>query len=183
MLGIVGYSGSGKTTLLTNVLPLLKAHGLEVATLKYAHHGFDPLPLGHVSQDWRAAGAREIVLATRERHMLVHELHGEPEPAIQSVLPLLSAVNLVLIEGYKFGMHDKIEVFRRDNGSRLLAVSDPRVIALVTDCGRPNGLPVERDIPVFALDDLAAIAEFIADLCGSGQAAEGNLESAVPCPN
>lgn len=165
VLGIAGFSGSGKTTLLTGVLPRLTARGLEVATLKHIHHDFDPLPPGHASQDWRAAGAREIVLAAPARDMLVHELRGEPEPAIEAVLLLLSPVDLLLIEGYKFGRHDKLEVFRRDNGAPLLAACDPRVIALATDCGRPDGLPAGRDLPIFAMDDLAAIAGFIAGLC------------------
>jgi molybdopterin-guanine dinucleotide biosynthesis protein B len=167
VLGIAGFSGSGKTTLVIRLLPHLAAGGLEVATLKHVHHDFDPLPSGHASQDWRAAGAREIVLAGPKRRMLLHELRGEPEPAIETVLPLLSPVDLLLIEGYKFGPHDKLEVFRRDNGSPLLAASDPRVIALMTDCGRPGGLPPERDLPIFAIDDVATIAGFIAALCGA----------------
>ena len=41
VLGIVGWSGSGKTTLLVAVLPMLRAAGLTVSTIKHAHHGFD----------------------------------------------------------------------------------------------------------------------------------------------
>jgi hypothetical protein len=41
------------------------------------------------------------------------------------------------------------------------------VIALATDCGRPDGLPAARDLPIFKLDDLAAVAAFIAALCGA----------------
>ncbi|MGD9537481.1 MAG: molybdopterin-guanine dinucleotide biosynthesis protein B [Alphaproteobacteria bacterium] len=181
ILGIAGYSGSGKTTLLTGVLPHLRARGLEVATLKHAHHGFDPLPPGHASQRWRAAGAREIVLAMPERHLLLRELHGTPEPGIDAMLPLLSPVDLLLVEGYKHGTLDKIEAYREANGSPLLAADDPHVIALATDCGRPAGLPEVRDLPIFSLDDLAAIAGFIAGLCARDEATSAGIRSAPPC--
>ena len=36
VLGLVGWSGSGKTTLLTALLPLLRARGLRVSTVKHA---------------------------------------------------------------------------------------------------------------------------------------------------
>ena len=41
IIGLAGWSGSGKTTLITKLVPLLKARGLSVSTLKHAHHGFD----------------------------------------------------------------------------------------------------------------------------------------------
>ncbi len=173
ILGIAGYSGSGKTALLTSVLPYLAARGIEVATLKHAHHGFDPLPPNHPSESWRAVGAHEVVLAAPGRHMLVHELRGAPEPASGVFMPLLSPVDLLLIEGYKFGLHDKIEVFRRDHGAPLLAASDPRVIALATDCGHPDDLPRELQLPIFAMDDVAAIARFIAALCSADAKGSG----------
>lgn len=179
VIGIAGFSGSGKTTLLTGVLPYLTARGFEVATLKHAHHGFDPLPLAHASQDWRRAGAREIVLAAAQHHMLVHELRDEPEPPFDTILNLLSPVDLLLIEGYKFGTHDKIEVFRAAGHSPLLAATDSRVIALVTDCGRPAGLPPARTIPIFEIGNVGAITGFIASLCGD--AAKTCVAAAAPC--
>ena len=61
--GVTGLSDSGKTTLVCRLLPRLRARGLRVATVKHAHHGFDLLADGHPAQAWRAAGARDIVLA------------------------------------------------------------------------------------------------------------------------
>ncbi|MSO69954.1 MAG: molybdopterin-guanine dinucleotide biosynthesis protein B [Alphaproteobacteria bacterium] len=178
ILGIAGFSGSGKTTLLTVLLPLLTARGLEVATLKHAHHGFDPLPLNHASQAWRQAGARDIILAAPARHMLVHELRAEPEPDFETLLPLLAPVDLLLIEGYKFGAHDKIEIYRGTGDAPLLAANDPHVIALVTDGARPPGLPSTRAIPLFKIDDVAAIANFVVGLCG----AKPKPRAAAPAP-
>lgn len=168
-LGIVGYGGSGKTTLLTAVIPLLTSRGLAVATIKHTHHAIEPLPPHHASEAWRTAGAREIMLAAPGRHLLVHELHGEAEPAIGDLARLLSPVDLLLIEGYKFGPHRKLEVFRRECAAPLLAASDPRVIALATNCGRPPGLPEARALPIFSLEAPSEIAGFIASLCEPGE--------------
>ena len=41
VIGLAGWSGAGKTTLLTRLIPVLKAHGLTVSTVKHAHEGFD----------------------------------------------------------------------------------------------------------------------------------------------
>jgi molybdopterin-guanine dinucleotide biosynthesis protein B len=161
VLGIAGYSGSGKTTLIVRLLPLLRGAGLEVATLKHAHHRFDVLPEAHASQAWRAAGARELLLDNGRTTLLLHELRGAPEPPLEAVLSKLAPVDLLLIEGYKFGPHPKLEVYRVENDTPLLAASDRQVIALATDCGRPSGLPVARRLPIFSLDDVPGLAAFI----------------------
>ena len=64
VFGIVGWSGSGKTTLLTALLPLLRARGLRVSTVKHAHHGFDMDRPGKDSHRHREAGAHEVLVAS-----------------------------------------------------------------------------------------------------------------------
>jgi len=71
--GVTGLSDSGKTTLVCRLLPRLRARGLRVATVKHAHHGFDLLPAGHPAHAWRAAGAKDIVLAALDRHAQLRE--------------------------------------------------------------------------------------------------------------
>ncbi|MEK9936823.1 MAG: molybdopterin-guanine dinucleotide biosynthesis protein MobB, partial [Rhodobiaceae bacterium] len=41
VIGLAGWSGSGKTTLAEQLITGLTARGLEVATIKHAHLGFD----------------------------------------------------------------------------------------------------------------------------------------------
>lgn len=163
VLGIAGYSGSGKTTLLVRLLPALRAHGLVVATVKHTHHRFDPWPEGHHAAAWRAAGAREILWTDPRSRLLHHELRNEAEPPIETLHSLIGPADLLLIEGYKFSTLEKIEVHRRETGAPLLAANDPLVIALATDAGhRPLALPAGRDLPIFSVDDVAALAAFIA---------------------
>src|ERR1700675_1072936 len=77
VLGIVGWSGSGKTTLLLAVLPLLRAAGLSVSTVKHAHHGFDMDRPGKDSHRHRLAGAHEVLVASSGRWGLLHEAEGD----------------------------------------------------------------------------------------------------------
>ena len=76
VLGIVGWSGSGKTTLLTKLIPLLRARGLTVSTVKHTHHGFDMDRPGKDTYRHREAGAHEVLVAAGTRWALLHEVVG-----------------------------------------------------------------------------------------------------------
>lgn len=166
VFGISGWSGSGKTTLLCRVLPELTARGLRVATAKHTHHRFTLFEPEHPAQVWQAAGAQEVMIGSGARWALMHECADEPEPPLEHMFAKLESVDLVLIEAFKRRAHDKMEVFRAEKGSTLFAKDDPSVVALATDCGRPPDLPASRNIPIFDLDDTAAITNFILMHCG-----------------
>src|SRR6266851_4166807 len=84
--------GAGKTTLLIKVIPALIARGLRVSTLKHAHHAFDVDQPGKDSHSHRMAGATEVLVGAASRWALVHELRGEAEPQLDTLLGKLSPV-------------------------------------------------------------------------------------------
>jgi molybdopterin-guanine dinucleotide biosynthesis protein B len=148
------------------LLRQLTAQGITVATVKHAHHGFDLLPPDHPAQAWRAAGATDIVLETPSRWAHLHELAGEPEPRLDSLLESLDPVDLVLIEGYKRGGHEKIEVYRGTKEGPLLAMDDPTIVAIASAVPlTPDRLPA-RALPVFDLDNVVEMAAFVVSHCG-----------------
>lgn len=155
IIGITGWSGAGKTTLMLKLIPLLTARGLKVSTLKHAHHAFDVDHPGKDSYEHRRAGATEVLIASGNRFALMHELRGAAEPPLETLLGKLSAVDLVLVEGYKRAPHPKLEVFRAANGKPPLHPDDPAILAVATDSPLP-----EARRPLFALDDAEAIAAF-----------------------
>ena len=163
--GVTGLSDSGKTTLVCRLLPQLRERGLRVATVKHAHHGFDLLPEGHPAQAWRAAGAHDIVLAAPDRFAHLRETGDEGEPPLDRLLEQMEPVDLVLIEGYKRGGHDKIEVRRGAGDAPLLAAADPTVVAIASDRPVPAAASLGRAVPVFDVDDVAAIAAFVVAHC------------------
>lgn len=156
VMGIAGWSGAGKTTLLVKLLPVLIARGVSVSTLKHAHHAFDVDKPGKDSFEHRQAGAREVLIASRKRWALMHELREEKEPTLSELLHHLSPVDLVLVEGFKHDKHLKIEVYRAENGKDFLFPQDPNIKAVACDCPLPANAP-----PALGLNDVNAIADAI----------------------
>jgi len=152
VIGLAGWSGAGKTTLLARVIPHLLAKGLRVSVIKHAHHAFDVDVPGKDSWRHREAGAAEVLVASANRWALMHELRGAPEPRLPELLSKLSAVDLVVVEGFKREPLRKIEVYRTANGKPFLFPDDPGVVGIATDT------PVETTLPTAHLDDIEAIA-------------------------
>jgi len=161
IIGIVGWKNSGKTTLVTQLVASLTARGFDVSTVKHAHHDFDVDQEGRDSHRHRRAGAREVLVSSARRWALMHELRGQAEPGLEDLLAHLTSVDLVIVEGFKSGTHEKIEVVRKKTEEPLLAESDPRIVAIASACNLP-----ESQLPLLDLDDVEAVAGFICDHCG-----------------
>ncbi len=157
VFGIAGYSGAGKTSLLEKVIPEFGARGLTVSVIKHAHHGFDLDRPGKDSWRHREAGAREVLMLSADRWVLMHELRGSEEPPLASQLQLLSPCDVVLIEGFKAAPVPKVEVYRPATGKPPLWPENPHVVAVATDAA------IETTLPVLDANDAAAVADFILD--------------------
>ena len=132
LLGLTGWSGSGKTTLLAAMIPLFRARGVSVSTVKHAHAGFDLDRPGKDSHRHREAGAREVLIGSATRWALLHENDG-PEPSLADLLARLSPVDLVLVEGFKASPHPKIEVHRPALGEAPLWPGRADIVAVAAD--------------------------------------------------
>ena len=159
--GLAGWSGSGKTTLVTRLLPALTERGLTVSTVKHAHHRFDVDQPGKDSWLHRQAGAHEVLVSSANRWALMHENRGASEPGLDVLLSHMSPVDLVIVEGFKSHPHPKLEVHRVSLDKNLLCHDDRAIVAVASDSDLTD-LPV----PLLALDDAAAIADFIIAHCG-----------------
>ena len=155
VIGFAGWSGAGKTTLLSRLVPHLVAEGLRVSTIKHAHHAFDLDTPGKDSWKHRQAGATEVLISSERRFALMHELRDAPELTLRELLPKLSPVDLVIVEGYKTTTPRKIEVHRLSNGKPLLYPSDPAIVGIATDG------PMERGLPSVHLDDIEGVAAMV----------------------
>ncbi|MEO9651031.1 MAG: molybdopterin-guanine dinucleotide biosynthesis protein B [Roseobacter sp.] len=155
LYGVVGWKNAGKTGLMERLVAEICSRGLSVSTVKHAHHVFDVDHPGKDSYRHRTAGATEVLLASRKRVALMHELRETAEPSLEDLLARLSPVDLVLIEGYKRDKHAKIEAFRSETGNSLIAKDDPTITAIASDT------PLTTDRLVFDLNDTVAIADFI----------------------
>ena len=156
IFGVTGWKNSGKTGLMERLITEFTARGLTVSSIKHAHHSFDIDHPGRDSYRHRDAGARQVLLASRNRWALMHELRDEDEPSLGDLLKQLSPVDLVLIEGYKRDRHPKIEAHRKETGQPLIAPEDETIVAVASDTS------VTVDRPVLDLNATASIANFIA---------------------
>jgi len=156
IFGVTGWKNSGKTGLMERLITEFTARGLSVSSIKHAHHSFDIDHPGRDSYRHRDAGARQVLLASRNRWALMHELRDEDEPSLGYLLKQLSPVDLVLIEGYKRDRHPKIEAHRKETGQPLIAPEDETIVAVASDTS------VTIDRPVLDLNGTASIANFIA---------------------
>jgi len=158
--GIVGWKNAGKTGLMERLVTEMTSRGLRVSTVKHAHHSFDVDHPGKDSHRHRIAGATEVLLASRNRFALMHELRDAPEPTLSTLLERLSPVDLVLIEGYKRDAHPKVEAHRASTGNPLIASGDPTIRAVASDTS------MVLDRPVFDLNDTVAVTDFILSQVG-----------------
>ncbi len=155
VFGIVGYSGSGKTTLLEKLIPQFTARGLKVSVIKHAHHGFDIDRPGKDSYRHREAGASEVLLSCSDRWALMHERRDGSDVTLDELLARLAPCDLVLVEGFKQEPIPKLEVYRPETGKPPLFPERVDLVAVASDA------EVATSLPRLALDDVAAIADFV----------------------
>jgi molybdopterin-guanine dinucleotide biosynthesis protein B len=162
VFGVTGWKNSGKTTLTVRLVEELTTRGWKISTVKHAHHAFDIDKEGTDSFRHRAAGASEVAIVSGRRWALMHELHGNQEPSLSEILARLEPCDLVIVEGYKRESHQKIEARRTTaKDTRPLAPGDPHIVAIAADHEIADAA-----LPVFALDDVPAIADFVEAVSG-----------------
>jgi molybdopterin-guanine dinucleotide biosynthesis protein B len=162
LLGFVAASGTGKTTLLTQLIPLLKHHGLRIGLIKHSHHDFDIDHQGKDSYRLRMAGATPVMLVSPYRRAIITELNAAQEPSLNEQLTFFdqSELDLLLIEGFKSEAFPKIELHRAALQQPLLYPHDPNIIAIASD----TPLATPDYLTPLDLNNPQLIADFIVSL-------------------
>ena len=160
LFGLAGWSGSGKTTLAEQLITEWTAQGLDVATIKHAHHEFEADTPGKDSWRHRKAGARQVLVssAIRSAHFIEHKTM---EPELAQLLDRLLPCDLVLIEGFKREPVPKMEIFRAELGKPNLYTEDNQIIAVASDIAVKD-----CPLPVLDLNDIPKIADFVLQAVG-----------------
>jgi molybdopterin-guanine dinucleotide biosynthesis adapter protein len=160
VVGIAGGSGAGKTTLIERLIPALKAQGQRVSVVKHAHHG---LEIDHPGKDTfrhREAGAFEVVAASPRRLVLMREFEQEATLSVHHMIAeLYDGVDWVLVEGFRHSGLPKVEVVRPEADLPAQYPDDPFVVCIA--CDAPGQLPAPTGLPVVALSDGHALAQWL----------------------
>ena len=163
VLGFAGWSGSGKTTLAEQLIAALTDRGLDIASIKHAHHGFDADTPGKDSHRHRSAGSRQVLVSSDIRSVLFTENRDLGAASLEDLLDRLAPADIVIIEGYKQEPIPKIEIFSPAIGKPALFPEDDRIIAVVTD--DPSSLPTTAP-PRLDPNDIDAVTAFVCKLAG-----------------
>ncbi len=156
LLGFAAYSGTGKTTLLEALIPKLTAAGLRLGVLKHAHHNFDVDVPGKDSYRLRKAGASQMLIASRNRHVLMTET-PDAEAEFEYLLMRFDSeqLDVILVEGCKNIAFPKIELHRKELDKPWLYHYDTNIIAIAAD------ELVDSKLPQLDINDLESIAQFV----------------------
>jgi len=159
VVSVVARSGTGKTTLLVKLIAELKSRGYRVGAIKHDAHKFE---IDHEGKDsWRLtqAGADTMLVTSAEKIALVKRLRPEEEPALdETIAAYCGDLDILLTEGFKHGQLPKIEIHRKACGHPLICRGenhDPTLVAVATDS------PLDLDVPVYSLDDIDGLCDFI----------------------
>ena len=154
VVGFAAWSGTGKTTLIEKLIPKLKDKGLRLAVIKHDAHGLKFDKEGKDSWRFSNAGSDVTVVNGPDQSAIF----VQRSLTLEETIAMITDVDLVLIEGYKTGQFDKVGISRKETGKGF-----PDAIgsfkALVTD--DPSAIEAEATQPIFALDDVDALADWI----------------------
>ncbi len=155
-VSVVGRHNSGKTTLLLALLPILVGRGLRVGYVKHAHAGFELDHDGKDSYRARRTGVAQTIVTGGGQTAVIDD---SGEMTIAQVIERYARddLDLIVVEGFKREPLPKIEVARLAvSKGELVCADDPLLIGVVADFDPPR-----REVPRFALDDHAGVADLI----------------------
>ena len=160
VFGLAGYSGAGKTSLAEKLIAVLVSRGHSVASIKHAHHEFDPDTPGKDSWRHRKAGAGQMLISSAKRRVKFTETPDGNEASLPELLHDLDPVDFVLVEGFKSVDFPKIEIWRQSLGDKTnqgyLHHTFPGIRVVASDSQLED-----CSLPVIDLNNPEAIADLI----------------------
>jgi len=158
VLAIAAWSGTGKTSLLKKLIPALYDRGIRTGVIKHTHHNMDIDKPGKDSYELRRAGAAQTMVASTLRWALMTETPENDTLDLNYLVSRMdhSALDLVLVEGFKHESVTKILLFRQDTGHGVDELTlDQDVIAVASD------VLLTLQVPVLELNNTDEIADFV----------------------
>ncbi|TDF95988.1 molybdopterin-guanine dinucleotide biosynthesis protein B [Paenibacillus piri] len=158
VIGFAGFSNSGKTTLIAALVNHFAQRGLRTAVIKHDAHGHYKEAAGTDSALYREAGASATAVLSPESSVLYYRGSGTLEQMI-GLFAAGRSFELILIEGFKSGTHDKIALFRNEEQADIMKLLPEAPAA----CAAPSDMRklAPAAIPFLDLNDIGAVAAWI----------------------
>jgi molybdopterin-guanine dinucleotide biosynthesis protein B len=152
LIGFSGKSNSGKTTLIEKLIPLLRAYGYQVNTVKHTHHEVNVDQPGKDSFRHKSAGASATLLASPGKIAFMSDCK-DPVELEGLIEKFFQPDDVVLVEGFK--RYSFPQIFFHDAESFNVKSDMGNIVALISEI-EPN-----LDLPCFKRDDVPGIFAFI----------------------
>jgi molybdopterin-guanine dinucleotide biosynthesis protein MobB len=107
VFAISGVKNSVKTTLITKLIMHFKAEGCKVGTIKHDGHDFEIDVENTDSFKHRRAGSDGTIIFSQSKFAVIK---SAADTKVEDLLPYLSEMDLIILEGFKFSSYPKIEV-------------------------------------------------------------------------
>jgi molybdopterin-guanine dinucleotide biosynthesis protein MobB len=178
VIAFVGKQNSGKTTLLVKLIAELSQRGVRVGTVKHhSHAGFEFDIEGKDSWRHRQAGSVYSVVAAPDQIASVQRIDATEGVELSRIVAHMScatadaqsketALDVVLVEGYRRSGVPTIELFRAANPQDTeRSIEGKTTIAVVSDISRvmQEAAVFNGGVPHFGFEDSEALADFVQD--------------------
>ncbi len=154
VIGIIGWKNSGKTFFAQRIIKELTQKGINVASIKRAHHDFDIDTPNTDSYLHRKAGSKQVIVSSSKRWAKITELDNRKEKRLEELLKELDNTDIVIVEGFKKELHKKIEIINQSNENYLFNEIE-NVIAVVSNS------KLNTNLPQFKKNEIDLIVNFI----------------------
>ncbi|WP_165842256.1 molybdopterin-guanine dinucleotide biosynthesis protein B [Paenibacillus xerothermodurans] len=157
VIGFIGFSNSGKTTLIARLVEYFAQEGVRSAVIKHDAHGHYKEAEGSDSSKYINAGASAAVVVSPESYVMFRR----EAKNLEQMVSLLREqdYDLIFVEGFKHGRHDRIALIREaEQASILHDLQDPPIAV----AGPPELAHLApAHIPFLDMNDIGALAKWI----------------------
>lgn len=152
MVSFAAWSGTGKTTYIEKLIPKLLKKNIKVAVIKHDGHDFEIDVEGKDTYRLKKAGAVEVVISSKTKMAKIASV--ENEKLLYELISEIDQVDLIIVEGYKYGKQPKIEI-HRSTISDVLMENITNRIAIISDKEWDVG------VPSYNIEDYDSVVDFI----------------------
>ena len=162
LLAIRAASGTGKTTLLTNIIPLLKAKGVNVGCIKHTHHSLTLDTKGKDSFKLKEAGVNQVLVGDSQEWALFGT-SAKKNNTLENMLSYFDheELDLILVEGYKDAELQNIVLHRSEMPRDISELIDKNTIAIASN----HNEELNYSVPSLSLDNHPQVTNFIIKRC------------------
>ena len=165
VIGIVGWKDTGKTTLIEKLINEFNLRNLTVSTIKHSHHRVSVDREGTDSFRHFNAGANETILASETGWIKFSRQKSKSKSNLEFLFKQIVPVDIIIVEGFKFSEHKKIEVVSSMSKKKHLFETDKTICGLVYDRHK-----IQRtELPQFERNGIEDICNFIETSLGVGR--------------